>query len=198
MSRNPLRRATPAGRRASVESGERGSTLILALVFLVAVSVVVLLLANWATGNLGNTAKFQNASEKLYAAEGATQVALRASRYTYPPNTSATGYVCPGLTTPLVGINGLYVQDWCVTTTAVSPVITRQVTLTACLLPSAASTLTAPCQVGVSTTVPTLLTAVVNFDDHTNAENRAVPNCTSTGNQSTCGANMTIVSWKAR
>ena len=85
-------------------------------------------------------------------------------------------------------------QDWCVTTPYVSPTITRQVTLSACLMASATSTLTGACQVNRTTAVQTLLVAVVDFDDH-NGENPATPNCTSSANQSTRGQYLTVVGW---
>ena len=172
---------------------ETGSSLILALVFLVTIALVISALASWTTNNLNNTRTFQYNTSELYAASGATQVAVRASRYTYPTNTSSLGYVCPGTDTPQ-NLNGVAIQDWCVTTPYVSTTVTRRLTITACLMPSIASSLTGPCQVG-ETTVPPVLTAVVDFNDNTTAVNPATPNCTSTSNQSTCGAAMTVVSW---
>jgi hypothetical protein len=184
------------------ERDETGAILILAMAFLLVVSVIVASLATWTTNNLNNTLQFQSAGSKLYAAEGATEVALRASRYTVPVNTTSVGYVCPGLSNlskPLVSVNGYYVQDWCVTTaTNSSPSYTRQVVLTACLLPSGSSTLTGACQINGNTTVPTLLTAIVDIDDNplviSSSYNPAVPNC-SPGSPSTCGTTMTIISW---
>jgi hypothetical protein len=179
---------------AREESDETGAILILAIAFLLVVSLIVTGLANWTTDNLDNTLQFQSAGSKLYAAEGATQVALRAARYTFPTNTLSTGYLCPGETTPLVSVNGIYVQDWCVT--VIPPVnlggvtVSREVTLTACELPTATSALTGACTVG-GKPVPILLTAVVDFDD-VNANHVAI--CTAT-DQTTCGYLMTIKSW---
>jgi hypothetical protein len=173
---------------------ERGAILILALIMLVATSAVVLALASWTTANLSSTAAFQSTGARLYAADAATQIAMRASRYTYPANTTLAGYQCPGTPTPLIPVNGLYVEDWCITTSNVSPTITRQVVIVACQVPTATSTLGGPCQVG-GVSEPTLLIATVNFDDN-NGQNPAIPNCTSVTNQSTCGTEMSIVSWQ--
>jgi type II secretory pathway pseudopilin PulG len=183
------------------DGDEAGAILILAIAFLLVVSVLVAALANWTMNNLNNTVQFQHAGSRLYAAEGATQVALRASRYTYPPNNSdgtsytwGTGYQCPGETTPLASVNGLYVEDWCVTTkinpTASGTTYTRMVTLTACQVPSANSTLSAVC-----TGSAVLLTAVVYVDDHNPAEDGLNTCSASAANPSTCGYAMTIESW---
>jgi hypothetical protein len=181
-------------RAAARRVDEGGAILILALILLLVTSGVVLTLASWASTNLSNTAAFQSTGARLYAADAATQIAMRASRYTYPTNTTQAGYQCPGATTPLTSINGLYVEDWCITTPNVSPTITRQVVIIACQVPTATSTLGGSCQVG-GVSVPTLLVAVVNFDDN-NGQPAPIPNCTSVANQSTCGADMTIVSWQ--
>ena len=194
LADGPGKRVASASREA--RSDEAGSVLILAFGFLVAVSLIVNALASWAVNDLTNTANFRYVSAKLYAAQSTTQVDIRASRYTYPPNATSTGYACPGLT-PLVALNGFYVADWCVTTLNVGA-FTREVTLTACLLPSGTSTLSGPCQISTTTTVPTLLTVSVGFNDTTATSSPASPNCTSSANQSTCGASMSILSWIAQ
>jgi hypothetical protein len=176
---------------------EAGSSLILAMVFLVAVSLVISALASWTMNNLNNTVKFRYTTSRLYAAQGATQIAVRASRYSYSPNTNPTGYVCPGTDTPLA-INGVFVQDWCQTSLGVGSTVTRQLTVTACQVPLATSKLNGPCLLVDGTVVDTLLTAVVNFDDNTPSMDKAAPNCTSTANQSTCGASMIVTSWIAK
>jgi hypothetical protein len=179
-------------RRQSDPGDETGAILILAIAFLLVVSVIVAGLASWTMNNLNNTLQFQHAGARLYAAEGATQVALRASRYTYPANTSPAGYACPGETTPLTSINGVYVQVWCVT--VIPPVnlsaltTTREVTLTACQVASASSPAFA------CTGSAVLLTAVVYLDDY-DPVSHLNTGCTSVANETACGFSMTIVSW---
>ena len=180
---------------------DAGATLVLAMIFLVAVSLVISALASWTTNNLNNTLKFRYSSSSLYAAEAATQVALRASRYTVPTNTG-TGYICPGTLSP-VTLNGVTVQDWCVTRTHTGVNISRAVTITACLLTSSGSSLNGRtlCGVGAgagATTARGLLTAVVYFDDYTSGADVTKASCTDASNQSTCGASMTIHSWLAQ
>ena len=161
---------------------ERGSVLVLALVFLLVGSLIIGALASWTTGALLNTKKFQNASSLLYAAGGVTQVAVWNARYVYPP-LPAEG--CPG-TNPAIPVNGQYIADWCVTTFNVSPTITRQVVISACY-ESSATTLQHICS-------NPLLTATVNFDDNT-AANSINTDCIAT-NPTNCGLSMTVIGWK--
>jgi hypothetical protein len=187
--------------------GETGAVLILVMIFLVVVSVLVGTLSSWAINDLNNVAAFQNNGSKLYAAGGATQVAIRSSRYTLPSclngSTTSCSYVCPSSATPVL-INGLYIQDWCAITIDLGAT-TRQVVLSACLMPSSSSSLTGfdsstgECKIyGTSTEVPVLLTATVDFDDNPPNATPATPPCTSVANESTCGLKMTIVSWVAQ
>lgn len=170
---------------------EAGAILILAIAFLLVVSVIVAALASWTMNNLNNTLQFQHAGSRLYAAEGAMQVALRASRYTYPPYTDGTSYPCPG-ETPLALVNGLYVQVWCAT---VKPPVdlsglttTRIVTLTACQVQSASGT------GSVCLGNAVLLSALVYLDDNDPASH--LNTCSPTvAIPSACGYAMTIVSW---
>lgn len=170
--------------------------LILAMIFLVAISIAILSLSNWTASALNDSLQFHNTSERLYAAEGATQIAIRASRYTYlngvdssnPPN----GYICPGTSSP-VQINSYWVQDWCSTFFyPTAGTLTRTITLTACQVSSGSSALATDC----AGTSQALLTAVINIDDITTPNESPVP-CTSISNESTCGAYMTISSWDA-
>jgi type II secretory pathway pseudopilin PulG len=81
---------------------ERGQVLILALVYIVAVSIFVGALAYWATNDLNNTTVFKVASAQTYAANAATQGAVQdIGEYPVPSNPNPTsGYNTP---TPLTG-----------------------------------------------------------------------------------------------
>ena len=175
---------------------EAGAILILALIFLVAISFAILSLSNWTESSLNNSLKFQNTSERLYAAEGVTQLAVRASRYTFlngVPGANESGYICPGTLSPIL-INDIYVQDWCSTQTFQFGTITREISITACLMPSASTTLVgADCDIG-SVNVPNLLSAVISIDDISSSHRT---NQCAFSNESACGASMTIVSWRA-
>jgi len=187
----PQRRCGQLAGRVRGSRSDEGSILIITFIFLIMVSLVVVTLSNWATNGLNNTRSFQSADNSLYAANGATQVAMRAARYTYPVSNSE---ICPGTPSP-IDINGVYVQVWCTTVENLG-VTTRQTTLSACKMPDATTQLTGPCMTE-SGSVRVLLVAVVDFNDTTANSNPYNPNCTST-NQSTCGAMMAIVSWESR
>lgn len=181
---------------------ETGAILILVLIFFVVVAVLAGSLAGWAINDLNNVAAFKSTGSQLYAAGGATEVAIRATRYTYPTcltgSVISCGYVCPPSSTPL-DINGYFVQEWCAVT-ADQATTTRQVVLTACLMPSQSATLSGLCQINGSTQtngtqVLTLLTATVDFYDIPANPNPATQYCSSTSNESTCGLGMSVISW---
>ena len=177
---------------------ETGAVLILVLIFTVVVAVIAGALASWAINDLGNVSKFRNVGSKLYAAGGATEVAIRASRYTYscPAGTTVScTYPCPGTTTPIT-INNDTIQDWC--TTTLNAGVSRVVVLTAYLLPLPTDSLSGPGLINGSTSVPSVLTATVDFQDNPPNYDPAKPNCTSVANESTCGLYMQIISWVAQ
>jgi hypothetical protein len=179
------------------ENGEGGAILILAMIFLVAISIAILALSNWTENSLNDSLRFRNISEKLYAADGATQIAIRASRYTYLNGIDSVnpplGYICPGTSSPVL-INTYWVQDWCSTQfyPETGSTITRAITVTACLMPSGSSSLAENC----AGAAQALLTAVIDIDDITSPNETPAP-CTSVANESTCGVNMTIYGWNA-
>jgi hypothetical protein len=182
----------------SNQYGEAGAILIMAMIFLVAVSIAILAISNWTENSLNNTLKFQNISKEAYAADGVTQLAVRASRYTYLSGLNnanpVNGYLCPGTSNP-VAINGYAIQDWC-STVFPDPelnfgAVTRQITITACLMSSTSSMLSSNC----ASTNQALLTAVIQIDDV--PQNETTDPCTSISDEYACGANMAILSWTA-
>ena len=83
------------------ERSERGSSLILALVYIVSVSLIVGALADWAMDDLKNTTHFQSAASIDNAVSGATEIAIQSMRYypQYPATQSPTvasnlGHLC--------------------------------------------------------------------------------------------------------
>src|SRR5580692_1158272 len=132
---------TPAGnhdqgshaRRAS----ERGSSLILALVYIVSVSLIVGALADWAMNDLNNTTHFQNASSLDNAVSGATEIAIQSMRYYPQYPATATNYA--NCWAPPTGsyasdttINSDLVGVWCTTVENLKSPNTRVVTFIAC------------------------------------------------------------------
>ncbi len=59
---------------------DTGSVLILALVFVIAVSLIVVALADWATNSLNDSTKFASASNLHYAASSVTDLAIQSIR----------------------------------------------------------------------------------------------------------------------
>src|ERR1700722_8399896 len=113
-----LNRSRARNRR---QSSERGSSLILALIYIVSVSLIVGALADWAMNDLSNTTHFQNASSLDNAVSGATEIAIQSIRYypQYPATQSPTVANC---WTPPTGtyasdttINTYLVAVWCTT-----------------------------------------------------------------------------------
>lgn len=89
------------------EPDERGAVLLLALAFIVVVSVVVAALALWATSDVNNSTIFYSASAQNYAANAATQAAVEAIGATPEPSspTSAYNATTNQNGTPLIGDN---------------------------------------------------------------------------------------------
>lgn len=157
---------TPNRRRRTegTSESERGAILILALAYIVVVSVIVAALTTWATNDLNNTTKFVSARSMDYAASSAVQVAINSIRYTTlvgpnetlgakPPSycwgTSATAPST--LTTDNVDI-----AVWCSTQEDLGSSSTRTVTFYACK----SAVLSAACAAAP------LLQAIVVFDDY--------------------------------
>src|ERR1700691_720886 len=93
---------------------EAGSSMILALVYIVAISLVVGALASWVMNDLNNTVHFQSASDRDYAATAAADIAISNIRYApyqsqTPPSTTGNCWApaAPNNTTgPPASIDG--------------------------------------------------------------------------------------------
>jgi hypothetical protein len=172
---------------------QRGAILILALAYIIVVSVVVGALANWASGDLNNTNNFTYARNVDYSATNAMEVAINAIRYTplvgtgtgqqYTLNATPPSY-CWGtgptstFTTPN---GGVAISVWCSTLENLGSSVTRIVTLSACLSSVSAST---------CATSP-LLQTIVEFDDYPPGGSSPLTSpCTTY-----CGEGATLASW---
>jgi hypothetical protein len=199
------RRETPAGNRgrgpSSRRGSERGSSLILALVYIVSVSLIVGALADWAMNDLNNTTHFQTASSLDNAVSGATEIAIQSMRYypQYPATQSPTVANCwtppSGAYASDVTINNDVVGVWCSTVENLKSPNTRVVTFIACQetaanLSSAPSAATA---MGGCLTTPTLK-AVVTFDDYPSGGGGLLTQ-TCTGGPGICGFAATTNQW---
>lgn len=170
--------------RQSGES-ERGSSLILAMVFLVVTSLVVTGLADWVKNDLNNTVKFTSAESLQSTANSAAELAIQSVRYNFtaatlnasPPQPCWT----PSATPSEITLNGQSVSAWCTTRWDPLSTSTRVVTVMACQSGTTASQCAAN----------PVLYAVVTFDDYPSPKGAV----TSAQCTSTCGLGMTINDW---
>jgi hypothetical protein len=171
------------------ERGERGSSLILALVFVIFVGGAIAALADFVMNNISNTAHFASARNLQYAASSTTNFAVGKIRYT--PLLSTTLNASPpaacwgsGTLSDLTNIDGVSQMDvWCSTSWTPTSSATRVVTLSVC--EDGASVTAQSCAASP------LLQAVVTFDDYPSGATAPNPNACVVY----CGTGMTIDSW---
>ena len=196
----PLQRRLPwQAARDGAADNEAGAVLILALVFLVAVSLIVLGILSWLGTSLSATTTFRSERSLEGAATNGVNLAIQYTRTNFvsqsvnvsPPvacmwtGTNGTGSALQPQPDPNSGIS---IDVWCSMAWASSSTSTRVVTYSACLSSvSAAACANAP-----------LLQAVATFDDY--AVGIVVPAptpvpCSDTG---LCGQTMTQNSWQWR
>ncbi len=178
----------------SEDQDEAGAILILAMIFLVVVSLVVLALLNWVGTSLTATASFSNERSVEYAATDAVNLAIQNTRYTFstqlenasPPQ--ACWYDSNGNPQQPQAIDGISVDVWCSMVWQPFSQNSRIITYSAC--PTTETT-----DPGTCGNAP-LLQASVTFDDF--APGLGVPpahpvQCSQTG---LCGQSMTQNSWQ--
>jgi hypothetical protein len=178
------------GERDIKKSGSRrrndaGTSLVLALLYVVAISLIVVALASWVTSDLTNTTKFNNAAQYDSALRSVAQLGIQNIRYNPLMSQTSPG---PGeCWAPASGsqssqtINGYSVAVYCRTAQNLASSQTRIVTLDAC--PSN--------KLGPACILTPSLTAKVAFDDYLPGNsNLLTSTCVST-----CGEGATIVQW---
>lgn len=176
------------GRRGVSDNSERGASLILALIFLIVVSLIVISLATWTSNGLNNTRSFTAAQSTISAANSATELAAQYARYNFVSSTlDASPPASCWASSSKVSYNGVPVSVWCSTLWFPSSTSqTRIVTFSTCLQSvSPANCAAAP-----------LLQAVVYYDDFPQIGGSS--NCLSGTLQTsstTCGVGMAIHSW---
>jgi Tfp pilus assembly protein PilX len=175
------------------ERGESGAILILALVYIVVVSVIVLAMSSWATNDLKNTTVFTNVNSTNYAATSATDVAIQSIRYNPIPSATPGGgsptpyaecWVPTSGTVSQLTVDNVNIEEWCSTTENLASPQTRVVTLDACVGSGAASVCSSP-----------WLVAVVAFNDYPPGGQPLLPTQCNLMAQKTCGEGVTIQSW---
>jgi len=184
------------------ERDEAGAVLILALVFLVAVSLIVTGLLTWVGTSLqesGKAGAFQTERNVEYAATNAMNLAIQNTRYSFDPYSlldaaSPTSCLSPAYPTG----EGSSIAVYCTMVwqpnasdayAANQNGYTRVITYSACLS-------------GISATncaAQPLLQAVVGFDDNppgTVAPSINPTRCTPIASNGNCGESMTQLSWQ--
>jgi hypothetical protein len=198
--RGPAKSVRNGLRRHASEhgDGERGAILILALAYIIVVSLVVAALTTWASGDLNNSTNYSNARGVEYSMSSAAEAAINSIRYTpmvgsgETLNAAAPGKPCWGngttaSTLQLPQASGSSyippsITTYCSTLEDLGSANTRTVTIFACL------TTTPQSQCGVQ--VP-YLQAIVVFDDYPTG------GAYNTGTCSTyCGEDATLESWE--
>lgn len=184
--------------------GERGATLILALIFIVVIGTISASITSWATNDLNNTSKFGSALSLQSAANSAIELGLQSTRYNFVTATlNAAPQPCWTATAPPASqeiFNFQTVSVWC--STSWSPLNnlgkTRVVTISACRS-SFVSTDTAAtiATAGIACAESPLLQANVAFDDYPGTIGAAncIPGTLMTDPTSTCGTSLQILSW---
>ena len=176
-----------------VEHDDRGAVLILALIYIVAVSFIVGALADWAMNDLNNTTTFDSVSQLHYALSGATEAAIHDVRFSPIPSipisygTASPITECLGGSTS-ISINGYNVAVYCSTVINLAQAATRTVTFYACQWTSSTD--------ATSCASSAHLTVVVAYDDYpavgglllTQQCNLVVP-------ATPCGYGQTIEQW---
>jgi hypothetical protein len=176
---------------------DSGSVLILALVYLVAISLIVGALASWALNDLHNTSGFATAETLRNAASNATEVAIQDIRYVpllgagetingnNPPSYCWGSGPVSKLTTNYETVSvpaSVAMAVWCSTVWNPTSQTSRIVTFSTCL-----STVTA-----AACGQTPFLKAVVDFDDYP----AGVSSAPIQGPCSVwCGQALTVVSW---
>ena len=167
---------------------ESGSSLVLALVFLVAISLIIGGLTAWTSNDLSNSLSFQNSRNADYALNSATQVAIQDIRYntmlgeneTLDASPPANCWTTASGPSQVPEADGYTVDVWCSTEWNPTSSATRIVTVSACL--DNASMTASVCE-----TNPGLRT-VVTFDDYSSAD----PVINQGGPCNPCGVGMTV------
>ena len=178
--------------RQDVAQDEEGAVLILALIFLVAVSLIVVALLSWVGTSLTATSTFASERSVESATTSTMNLAIQNTRYTFatqllnasPPQ--ACWYGTGGTPQQPPPLNGQQIDVWCSMVWQPFTADTRTITYSAC--PST--------ETSTQCAATPTLQAVVTFDDY--APGIGVPTanpvqCSLTG---FCGQSLTQNSWQ--
>jgi hypothetical protein len=175
--------------------------LILALVYIISISLVVGALASWAMNDLNNTTVFKSVSQLHYSATSVTNVAIQSIRYYPIPTSVPTGASAPApcwapTAAPSVvspPVDNFNVAVWCSTVESLNNLLpglyTRIVTFYACLYSAEPS--------GAQCKSNPLLTAVVGYDDYPAGRSAHLNQQCNQGVQGVgqCGSSAALLNW---
>jgi hypothetical protein len=192
-------------RAESRTSDESGAVLVLALIFLVSVSLIVTALLTFVGSGLSATASFNNQRNLEYAATSTVNLAIQQTKTTFNSNLleaspPAQCWGPSGQSQPpsQLTINGYTIYVWCSMTWQPLSGSTRTVTYSACPAPagSGANTTSLPKNTNLAATCASspLLQAIETFDDYaadSPVTNKPVP-CSAVN---TCGQTQNQDSW---
>jgi len=154
---------------------EAGATLILALVFVLVISLILISIVTLSGTNLIDTAQLQNTRSVQYAADGAVDAAIQAVRYQSPVTACSTNSSFSA-----GSING--VTNVVVFCQVAAPLNQRQVMFAACASSSSISSF-ATCKNNA------IVVAQVLYDDVQDGCSGGGPLCTRIGQSAT------VLSW---
>jgi hypothetical protein len=175
--------------------------MILALVYIVAISLVVGALASWVMNDLNNTVHFQSASNRTYAATAAADIAISNIRYApyqtqTPPGTTGNCWTpaAPNNTTgPPAAIDGYTMAVWCNTYQNSTTLLTRSTrTVTFYVCQESTLDLPNPATAAYACSQKPLLFVEVVYDDYPQGEVTGYLTSTCTD---TCGEQATVEDW---
>lgn len=197
-----LRQAFSRWRRArsyGAPAHDDGAVLILALVFIVAIALILSSLLSLTGNDILNASNLQSQRAVAYAADGATTAAIQAVRYSDTPFTTPQSCLPNGA--PSISLDGLVMSVTCDgksqngrdtpgcykdVSNSNLPCTTRVVNFVACSGVSICS----------AASSSWLLQATVAFDDYKpNPPADPVDVCALSNGTETCGIGMAVVSW---
>jgi hypothetical protein len=189
LARADRRHRSGTSHDAGRAGDDRGSVLVVAFIYLIAVSVTVLGLSTWVSNDLNNVKGFTNSRELQQAASSTAEFAMQNIRYTPLLGTNQTwgqfNYCWGNGPTSAMNIDGYTVNAFCSTAWNPTSAVTRTVTIDACPSSITASGCEAP--------NGAYLQVVVVFDDY--PPGGAAPVNGSCVLWSWCGEGETITSW---
>jgi hypothetical protein len=189
-----------AGRIEPETRDESGAVLILALIFLVAVSLIVTALLTFVGTSLSATTAFNSERNLEYAATSTVNLAIQQTRYTFNASLleASPPQPCWGSNGALsnLALNGFTINVWCSMTWSPFSGATRTVTYSACPAQVPGATTQPPDWANDATTcaLSPLLQAQETFDDYApNSPVTSQPeNCSVI---KTCGQTQNQLSW---